>query len=396
MATPTGVGAGTETVSRIPADVQSAADSAFDNSYTDDKKVQDATAALAPAPTEVSNTEAPATDVKAQEAAVSNTPSEAKPTDAEPAEWKNLLAKYNGDRAAAGKAYWETNNRNAELARKNEELTKQLEATKAGSNPVQTAPQQSQTEQQLGPELRRYAQKILSVETAYQRQNQDKQTYLQEGQRLDQNIATIRRQLASGNLSIDRDDLTAKLVDALDSRDKVTQYVDYLDSQMTTLDDRWQELQSNQEQVKRTLTLEKQLREDREAKERASEDASTHQFRSSWNGTIDAVSKDVSAVPASSAEAFVKFVKARGKAQVADGEPIMDVEKFVRDTAVEFKGMLEAESNARFATYSKSKTADTTLNAPTGKNAQAPKTEAGRASWTPQQWEDHYESNPPF
>lgn len=392
MATPTGIGSGVETATRAPQEVLSASDDAFDSAFKSEAGKVDS----APAPAEGSTPEVEATDVKAQEAAVSNTPSEAKPTDAEPAEWKNLLAKYNGDRAAAGKAYWETNNRNAELARKNEELAKQLEAAKAGSPPVQTAPQQSQTEQQLGPELRRYAQKILSVETAYQRQNQDKQTYLQEGQRLDQTIATIRRQLASGNLSIDRDDLTAKLVDALDSRDKVTQYVDYLDSQMTTLDDRWQELQSNQEQVKRTLTLEKQLREDREAKERASEDASTHQFRSSWNGTIDAVSKDVSAVPASSSEAFVKFVKARGKAQVADGEPIMDVEKFVRDTAVEFKGMLEAESNARFATYSKSKTADTTLNAPTGKSAQAPKTEAGRASWTPQQWEDHYESNPPF
>lgn len=380
-------GTTTRSVNPLPQDVLSAADDKFDAAAQGD------TAAVPAVPEPATPAASPAAAepvVKAQEVG-STPPAEAKTTAETSPEWTNLLAKYKGDQNAAAKAYWETNNRASQLAKERDELAEKLKAVQApGSTP---APQAQPTPvAQLVPELQRYEQKILSVEKTYLAKHKEHETYSTARATVKQQIAGLRRQLASNDISLDRDKLTADLMGALAQEDGIEQYLLSLENDMTSIDERWQELQMNQETVKRTLALERAAQEDREAKAQAQEQQQTEAFRTEWFGTIDRISKDATLVPAKHAERFVKLVKQAGMAHVAAGTPIENTEAFIKEQAAEFRSTLEAERQEAVAAYSQQKIQDSTLQAPTGKTALAPETKSPRKDWTRKDWDAHEEN----
>lgn len=78
-------------------------------------------------PEDVSASPAEQTDQPEAEATEESTSQETKPEgEDEPEEWRNLVKKYNGDKAAAGKAFWETQNYASQVRRENEELKQRL------------------------------------------------------------------------------------------------------------------------------------------------------------------------------------------------------------------------------------------------------------------------------
>lgn len=307
----------------------------------------------------------------------------------EAVEWKNLVAKFNGDQNAAAKAYWETNNRASQLSREKEELAAKLAAyEKAASPAAPEAPKPAP--QDLPIELKRYDEKIRSVETNFAVTQKEKATYVQEGNRLDGVIRTLTRQLGSNKLDLDREDLTLKLTEAISERDAVSNYVAELDRRLYSFDEKWQELKENREIRAAILEQKKELEAAREAKARSDEEAQSSQyiakFQTDWNSTIDKVSKDTSVIPAVLSQRFEKFVRMLGKAFVADGQPIEDVNAFVLDAAKDFVAGAKDFHSAQSAQYAKEKINDAKTDSP--KDAMATETKRGRSDWTPQQWRD--------
>jgi hypothetical protein len=160
-------------------------------------------------------------------------------------------------------------------------------------------------------------------------------------------------------LTIDKDALNDRLIQALDDREKVTNYVAHLDQKLRGFDKEWQGYKENRSIREAILEQAKEIQATREAKAKEQEDRETSQFHETWFGTIDKVSKDQSVVPqiGSLPTKFVAFVKAMGMAEVANGNPIADVD----------------------------------IEGPKGSDALASETKRPRADWTRQQW-DQYEA----
>lgn len=105
---------------------------------------------------ESTSAEVPADDVSASPAddaqpeavaAEGSTPEETTPeADDEPEEWRNFVGKYKGDKAAAGKAFWETQNFASQVRKENEALKAQLAKLASAQEPEPKA-------EELAPEL---------------------------------------------------------------------------------------------------------------------------------------------------------------------------------------------------------------------------------------------------
>ena len=384
MATPTvPAGSGGEPA-EIPQSIDSAADAAFAKALADQAQTETESPSVPDEPkTETQEAGSPPTTEAAPVTA---------PTPEDSPEWKNLLSKY-GDKNAAAKQYWETNNRAAQLAKEKAELEEKLKAFEASpaAKPVAT-PEPSPAP----AELQRVDVKIRATEEKYRNINGETQKYTQENTRLGQEIGKIVKQLASGDLSLDRDQLQAKLVDAYNEKAAVENYLDTLGERAELLNDKWQDLQSQREMYTRVLTQERELQAAREAKERDHEDIEVKSIRTQWDAIAEKVSKDAALIPASMAPRFLTRLKRETLAELASQEPITDYEKFARQVAADFMDPAKEFHQAQSATYAKQKAQDAATSAPTGAPALASETKRPRSEWTPQQWDKYHEEHPPF
>lgn len=369
------------------ASVDAAADDAFDQAITELPTL----ASEVPPP---STTEAPAQTEKAQEAGsppVADAPVVAAPSlpPAGSEERRNLLAKFNGDEDAAAKAYWETNNRASELARKLAEYEEKY-GKDAGSPPAQAAPTPAPVE--IPADLKRYDDKIRATEETYSKTHTEFIKWKAEGARLDKEINGIFRQLSSRDLTLDKEALTEKLTQANAEREAVQYEIGTLQDRLNGLNDKWEDLKHNRGLAERLVAQERFVIEAREAKARSEEDAQVAAIRTQFNGTIDKLTADTSLVPEALAGRAKSYVIRAVKAQLADNLPIADIEKFTRDEITEFMAAAKAFHSAQSTEYAKLKQADAAMNAPTGPKAVASETKAPRADWTPAQWDQYLEN----
>lgn len=373
-----------------PAASSDAADAAFDSAFTSEiAKVETA----APEPVKEGSTPsetASGTPASTETASAvgSTPPAEAVPvapgTEDAP-EYQNLLAKYGGDKNAAAKSYWETAKSASQLKAERDALAQEIAALKAGSTP---APKEiaKTPEPEVPSDLRWYDENIRAVENAYLETTKEKKEWGNRDKQLDVQIRDLRRKLSSNDLSLDKDALNTQLIAALDDKDAISNYLASLDAQIKSQDKEWVGLKQNRSFAAKVLEQDKALTEAREAKAREQEEHETSQFQTQWFGTIDKVAKDASIIPADLSQGFQKYVKQAGKAYVADGTPILDVEKFVRDSALEYVGEVKKFHEAQSRLYGQQKKADASVEAPTGANAFASETKRQRADWTQEQW----------
>jgi hypothetical protein len=374
------------------AALNEAADAAFDSAFTTEaaKPTTDAGSTPVPEPAKPESTE---TAQVAGSTPVAESQPVAPETQDAP-EYQNLLAKYGGDKNAAAKSYWETAKTAAQLTKEKEELAAKLATYEAqGSTPK---PQQTeQAVKEIPTQLRWYDDRIRETETNFAKTQAERATYTNVedglGPRLDAEISSLRRQLTSRDLTIDKDALNDRLIQALDDREKVTNYVAHLDQKLRGFDKEWQGYKENRSIREAILEQAKEIQATREAKAKEQEDRETSQFHETWFGTIDKVSKDQSVVPqiGSLPTKFVAFVKAMGMAEVANGNPIADVDKFVRQCAADFLSTSTEFHQAKAAEYGKLKKDDARIEGPKGSDALASETKKARADWTKQQWEQY-------
>ena len=369
-----------------------AADAAFDAAFqTEIAKPEPAAEAVGstptPEPAETKSTET-------AEVAGSTPVAEAKPVAPEAQdtpEYQNLLAKYGGDKNAAAKSYWETVKATAQLAKEKEELAAKLAAYEAqGSTPK--AEQAQQAVKEIPTELRRYDEKIRSVETEFQATQKERGKYVTEGERLDNVLLALDSELNSNDLTVDRDEVTRKIVTAMRERRAVSNYVAHLDSKLKGFDYTWQDLTDRRAMREAILEQAKELQTAREAKARFEEDQEVVSFKGTWDGTIEKVSKDPTIIPAVLSAKFDKYVRALGMAHVATGKPIEDVDKFVRDAAVEYMSGAKEFHQVQSTEYAKLKKDDAKTSSPEGGAALASETKRPRSDWTQAQWAAYEES----
>ena len=371
--------------------------------YTDPQAVQAVTSAgdafekslseSSPSPAVEVQPQAPVEEPKTEQAQEAGSPPVAEaavaavPSD-EPEEYRNLLAKFNGDKGAAAKSWWETNNRAAEMARKVAEYEEKLKAQPA--SPAAEAPKPPAPED-IPAELKRYDDKLRATETSYRTTKEQHGQLDAEGKRLEQEIGKVVRQLASRDLTLDRDALNQKLVELHEQRAEVTGYLTTMGQSLAAMADRWEDLTHNRQLTERLLFQEREIREAREAKARTEEQSVVESIRTQFNSTIDKLTSDATLVPAALSEKCKKHVIRAVKAQLADNEPIADIDKFTRDEIAEFMAPAKDYHSVQSAEYAKQKQADAALSAPTGANAVASETKKPNADWTKEQWERHIE-----
>jgi hypothetical protein len=303
-------------------------------------------------------------------------------------ERRNLLAKFNGDEDAAAKAYWETNNRNAEMARKLAEYE-----AKYGKD-ASPAPEAAQppTPVEIPAELKRYDEKLRATEATYRTTHEEFKQWKAEGTRLDKEINGIFRQLSSRDLTLDKDALTEKLTQLNAEREAVTYNLGTLQDRLNGLNEKWEDLSHNRGLAEKLVAQERYITEAREAKARSEEDRVVESIRSQFNGTIDKLTSDATLVPTGLAAACKKHVLRAVKAQLADGVPIADIDKFTRDEIADFLAPAKEYHSVQSAEYAKLKQADAALSAPTGSKAVASETKRPSSDWTPEQWDKHLEN----
>ena len=187
------------------------------------------------------------------EAQAGSTPSEA---ETEPQEWSNFLKKYNGDKAAAGRAYWEGTKSAAETARERDELRQRLAEYEASKEPPK-APEPP-------PRLQALEKSIKSFEAEKNELETQRNSIPQAIAGLDKEIAILEFQIARSD-DLDKPGLQAQLRAVQAERTHNIASWQTKGRELARLDWQLQDLQDRREGISQEFEAERERQEQAEA-----------------------------------------------------------------------------------------------------------------------------------
>lgn len=335
---------------------------------------ESAPAVEAPPPAEtVEQTAAPTAAPPAADQSQGQTPVQSKA-------YQDLLAKYGGNVETAAQAYWDTNNRAAQLARELEEL----KARQAQPSVPPTEPAKAPEPQPIPQELQRYDTDMRALDAQWK----DAQAGLKECQTRKAPITREReklgRQIISGNLDLDRQEAAREryneLLSAESEYDSEISRLEQL--QAASIRD-YRDLKERKGLVERVIAQESA----RQAEINKQNEASLTRFGQTFFTMLPTIAQEgTEKIPDRLMPRFKELCKKEALLRLtAPGLDLdqQDIPAFVREIKADFLALVKEGHQAQSAEYAVLKTADAGIKAPEGKKAVAPVSQTSK--WNSQE-----------
>lgn len=358
----------------FPDGIDAAIEAHFDAIPDDFVSAPAASPAETPSPAEA----APAVP-QDKPAEVAPTASDASPSPGsttESKDYQDFLSKNGGDPNKAARAYWDLNNRAAQLARENEELRaqRQTAASAPPADPVVQAPPPPVPE-----EVGRLDATMRDLNTEYQRVESQRQTYATEQAKLNREIDRITDALTADGVDFERSEqLRSKLRELKLSRNEYNQEVSRLTRESSDLVREYRTTKSEKVQAERVIRLESA----REAEIKRRDDESIQRFGRRFYEHVPSIAGEgPEKVPDSLLPRFKKLAQREALLQLtAPGMDLdtQDIPAFIRKIKAEFLEDINEGHKAKSAVYAAKKDADVQVNAPDGVKAVAPVAKTSR------------------
>lgn len=324
-------------------------------------------------------------------------PAQSTPTDSSPvaesprSSWADLQAKYGGDPEKAARAYWDTNNRAAQLARENEELKQRLQQPATPTAPQQappaeqqTAPEQPQAQPSQPPvptsaDVAALDTQLRTLTTAKEQYEGWRTQYANLRQQAQQEIQKLTRQIALGVLDFDAEEQAkGKLRTLVQQHDEFAGHERTLGAELRDLDGQATLLEIKRD--KAASVAEANAR--REAEIRAEQNRRADTFAAAFFQSIPAIAKDGEPVPADLLPDFHTYAQqaALSNAQRLGQMTPEQVPAFLKETKASFMRVVNAAKKAGQVAYTTAKSEDVAVQAPDGKKAVAPEKKRGFGS----------------
>jgi hypothetical protein len=327
----------------------------------------------------------PATEAKTEDVPVKTdeakapepTSAEISPTSEAPQytkDYQDWLNKYGGDKTKADRAIWETNNRNAQLAKELEELKAKL------SNPeAPTAPAKEETAAEVVPEtVKRLDESLQAIEAQYKGiEDKHKALKAKRDEAVSQRSELVD-QLAYGDLDFEATEkLRRDIASKGDYIKQVSVAMAEYERDAFVLSSAYDTKKSQRDQA----VLVSQLLAAREAetieREAAQRDNAINAFGVAFVTRMKDIANEGEKIPAESLEDWYTFAKRESHFKIRAEDlnenrfGVNEVPKFIEETKAQFLSMLDRAHRAKAAEYGRKKLADAEVNAPEGAAAVA-------------------------
>lgn len=296
---------------------------------------------------------------------------------------KNFLAKFNGDINAAAEAWWETNNRAAEMSKKLKEKEQ-----------VESPPQKPEPtlEAQATPELQRFDSRLGAIVQRFGDVKSQRDGAVEKIRSLDAEIKKLNRSILRDDPNTDLVAAKEKLAEMIDQRDQFESSLSSLDERLDVLTQQFEDTKYLRDKAAKDHELQLEVQRAREAEQKERETREVEAASRSLDEGISTAATEEK-IPTDLHEDFREFAVAQAaiylNATNPDGSPrfINDMVAFMKSAAKKFVATLDKHHRAKSAEYSQLKAQDSKVDAPA--KAVAPEAKRPR---TVKEWDDLSES----
>lgn len=335
-------------------------------------------AAETPAPAQETQSPAePSQPTAAQTAAPPASDPSPGQTPAQSKNYQDFLGKYGGDADAAATAYWDTNNRAAQLSARVRELEAKLAEPPATPTVAPTAPQPPAVPQ----EIQRYDTDMREAEAVWKQAGDALQVCQTEKTKIARQQDRIRRDWTAGRIPLDSEEAARRqMVDLDEATAEYDREIQRLEAQRA---ENVRDYRDAKERKGLSLQV-AELANARQAEITKQNEASLQRFGQTFFGLLPSVaSEGTEKIPDNLLPRFKELAKKEALLRLtAPGTDLdqQDIPAFLRQIKTDFLSLVNEGHKAKSAQYAAAKTEDTKVNAPEGQKAAAPVVQSSRFS----------------
>lgn len=325
-------------------------------------------------PAEAKPAEVPAVEAKTDEKAPEAPPAEATASTSEAPrfgkDYQDLLTKFGGDHDKAARAFWDANNRAAQLAKEVEEL-------KAGKATETAAPPAKEPEPVVAPEIKRFDDTLRTLESDYSALDTKLKKANEERTAVQDKIEELVDIITNLDLDVDTDVAKRKeLSKARAQYAKLSGDIDRIHADAQAIRKDHYNTTVLRDQEVRIRKFEEAREAEITERERSTQDVAIRTFATTFFAELNKASEDI---PDELREAFMKFAKDQSHVRLNVSDlPTTDVPAFIKEAKDEYLSLIDRAHRTKSKEYASRKAQDAEVAAPSGDAAVAQSAKSSR------------------
>ena len=288
-------------------------------------------------------------------------------------DYQDLLNKFDGDHDKAAKAYWETNNRAAQLA-------KELEELKSKAAPPATETQPAKEPEPVVPELKRFDESLRAIEAKHAEVRETHANLLAKRTEVRNRIEELTELIAAGEGDFEQDSALRKelrqkqaaakqLAASIKETEREDADIRREYHNQTILRSQEERLFKLQQAREAEITERNRKAED-DAKKAS--DAALETFSVTFFQQIPVIAQEGTPIPAELMDDWKAFAKKESHLRLnVEDLPTADIPAFMRKLKADFEASVDRAHRVKSAIYAAKKLKDAEVSAPEGDKAVA-------------------------